>query len=272
MRYGGFQVRTATTVAFAGLVAVLATACTDDGSLLILQAQALEVGCKLPVTLPGSTSMNPPLEHGRLDVALDRDYPYMLYPLVFNSLPKIGDKLDVEPNHVNVVGARVRIEAPPGVFVPWRADCPQEFDHPSLASLDPGTQGTLAVEAMRSCHAGIFRDMFRARLLNSSLSEIIFFRAVVRARGRHGNGEILSAPFEFPIQVCYGCLQTGFSGDFAQFNFPAVPACDKLGSHPYTGNPCNPAQDTGPLLCCAADADVTKLECPARPRLTTPTK
>jgi hypothetical protein len=94
----------------------------------------------------------------------------------------------------------------------------------------------------------------------------------VRARGRHGDSEVLSEPFEFPIQVCYGCLQTGLTGDFAQFNFPQTPSCDLLGDHPYTGNPCGPAQDFGPLLCCALDPKAEALECPARPRVHPTTK
>ena len=90
-----------------------------------------------------------------------------------------------------------------------------------------------------------------------------------RAKGRHGGTDIHSDPFEFPIRVCYGCLQTGFDGQYAAFSFalspPKVIACDNLTENPYKGNVCNPAQDTGPILCCAQDAKGERLVCPAIP-------
>jgi hypothetical protein len=252
----------------AGALALLAGAqCTEaGGGLVIMQDQVPDTDCSIPGEASEVRRAN-----GVLDVALDRAYPYLLYPLVANNLPLVGEKGDVEPNRINVTGARVRIEAPPGVFVPFRADCPQQFDHPSEATLEPGKMSPLFVEAMRSCHAEIFRDMFRTKLLNANVAESIWFRAVVRARGLHGGDETFSGPFEFPIRVCYGCLQTGFQGDFAQFNFPQTPSCDLLGEHPFTGNPCGIAQDFGPVLCCAADAKGEKIECPARPRVRPPT-
>jgi hypothetical protein len=255
--------RSPRSLSYTALLALLATACVDKGgSLVIVQAQVPDETCAI-AGMPTEARR----DHGVLDVGLDRGYPYMLFPLVANALPKVGEKFDIEPNRVNVLGARVRIEPPPGVFVPWRADCPQEFDYPSQATLEPGAMASLIVEALRGCHAEIFKALFQTRILNASLSDQVFFRAVVRARGRHGGDEVLSEPFEFPIRVCYGCLQSGFQGVFAQFNFPATPACDLLGEHPYTGNPCGPAQDFGPLLCCALDPKAERLECPARPRV-----
>jgi len=60
----------------------------------------------------------------------------------------------------------------------------------------------------------------------------------------------------------------------AQFSFPAIPQCSALTVNPYTGNPCNPAQD-GTILCCALGVDAqghaTGVLCPAVPMPAAPT-
>ena len=165
-------------------------------------------------------------------------------------------------------GARVKILPPPGVPVGFSDNCAAEFDSVGNANIPPGEVRAMGVEALRSCHAALIRDLFRAGRLNASIAEKVDFRVVVRIKGRHGGTDILSDPFEFPIRVCFGCLQTGFAGPFSAFNFPQpVPACDKLTSNPYQGNPCpgQIAQDVGPVLCCARNNDPANLQCPGRP-------
>ncbi len=104
--------------------------------------------------------------------------------------------------------------------------------------MGPGDTRAMSIEVLRSCHAALIMDLFKAGRLNHSVAEKIDFRVVVRIKGRHGGTDILSDPFEFPIRVCYGCLQTGFAGPFAAFNFPErVPACDKLDDQPLPGQP-----------------------------------
>lgn len=245
----------------APLLVVSLAGCTENGNgVVIVQAQVPDENCVIPAMRTTVRRAS-----GVLDVALDQNYPYLLYPLVLNRLSPIADPMDVEPNRVNVVGAEIRIEPPPGVSVPWRADCPPAFDHASTVSLDPNTEGSIAVEALRSCHAGLFRELFRSGRLSSSLAEQIQFRVIVRAKARHGSGTILSDPFEFAVRVCYGCLQSGFLGPFSAFNFPEVPACDRLSENPFPGNRCNPGQDA-PILCCAKDPEGKMLECPGTPR------
>ena len=84
-------------------------------------------------------------------------------------------------------------------------------------------------------------------------------------KGRHGGTQILSDPFEFPVRVCSGCLQTGFSGPYSRWDYPAVPPCNALAHNPFTGNLCAPAQDFGPILCCARDEKGEDLQCPGVP-------
>jgi hypothetical protein len=159
------------------------------------------------------------------------------------------------------------------VSVPFADTCPREFDVSAHGTLDPGGEIGIGIEAIRSCHSGLFRQLFRDGRLPATLSEEITFRVVVQVRGRHGSSHILSEPFEFPVRVCYGCLQTGFAGKFADFNFPSNPAqsvatvkCDNLVDNPYRGNTCNPGQDVGPILCCSIDGTAERIECPGTPR------
>ena len=63
------------------------------------------------------------------------------------------------------------------------------------------------------------------------------------------------------MRTCIGCLQTGFK-DVAQYNFPARPTCSSLTTpNVDRGNPCNLAQDYGPMLCCTGGMN----DCSPRP-------
>jgi hypothetical protein len=254
------------------LAALALSACVDYGSALtIVQNQVPTTddpaaGCVIP-SMP-STERN---ALGTYDVALDHSYPYYMYPLIQNGLPTLMGSVD--PNLIQINKWSVTIEAPPTVTVPWSPACPAEFDYPNPLSLHPKEQAAAIVEAMRPCHGDLLRQLMQQGKISSSFSERVIFRLIVRAKGRHGSTEIKSDPFEFPVRVCYGCLQTGYSmAQYADFGFPKVPACNKLvGENPFRGNPCNPAQDRGPLLCCALDPEGKMLECPGVPRGMAPT-
>jgi hypothetical protein len=241
--------------------ALLLPACVDYGSgLTIMQNQVPMISmnsCSVPAARTDNRGVL-----GTLDVALDQDYPYYLYPLITNQMPSLPGS--VPPNRVNITVWNVKIEPPPGVSVPWTDSCPAEFDFPGPLQLDPGGQASALVEAMRPCHSNLVRKLMEQGKLPSSYSEEVIFRLIVRAKGRHGGTEIKSDPFEYPVRTCYGCLQTGFLDPaYAPFNFPKVPPCKNLISNPYLGNPCNLAQDVGPVLCCAKDAQGLQLQCPA---------
>jgi hypothetical protein len=259
---------TTKAIRLAGASAALAlAACVDAGTALtIVQNQTPLVdqatgSCTVPAGRTGDRQIL-----GTFDVALDKSYPYFLFPLVKNSLPPLATS-SIEPNRVDIHSFLITIEPPPTVTVAWTAACPAQFDFPSPIQLYPGDEGSSVVEAIRPCHADLLRRLMQEGKISSSLSERVMFRLNVRAKGRHGGTEILSDRFDYPVHVCYGCLQTGFADPaFADFGFPKVPACTRLVTNPYRGNACNPAQDSGPVLCCALDAEGTQLECPGIPR------
>jgi hypothetical protein len=260
-------VRSTTRGILLGLAGLSLSACVDAGGALTIvqnQVPTLGTGTDLSCTIPSmpSTLRN---QLGTYDVALDKSYPYYVYPLLSNALPALMQA--VEPNRVEINKWSVKIEAPPTITVAWNPACPAEFDFPSPLTLGPGEQAAALVEAMRPCHGDLLRQLLKDGKISPSFSERVIFRLIMRAKGRHGGSEIKSDPFEFPVRVCYGCLQTGYaSPDYADFSFPRVPACNKLVANPFPGNPCNPAQDVGPLLCCALDAEAKQLECPGIPR------
>jgi hypothetical protein len=246
-------------------------ACTDaNESLTIVQAQSPDETCKLSEESTGTARR---LE-GILDLGLDKAYGYALYPLVSNNLAPLSKNGGIEPNRIAINGAEITIVPPAGLNVTWPAGCGPTFDDASSATIMPGERRVISISALRACHAAVIRDLFLKGKLDPSLTERIKFKVVVRAHGRHGGTDITSDPFEFPIRTCYGCLQTGYAGPYAQFSFALSPvkvlACDHMIENPYRGNPCNPAQDIGPILCCAEDATGEKLTCPGVPRGTAP--
>ena len=169
---------------------------------------------------------------------------------------------------VTVGSFHVTLEGPPGIRPSWPVTCPPEFDYPSVSTrLAEGEGAAFFLNAIRPCHTTAITKMFKIGSLPASLDERLLMKATVLARGRRAGVDVVSEPFEFPIRVCYGCLQTGYNdAEFAQFNFPRIPLCRRLAGNPYLGNPCNPAQDFGPILCCALDDQARDIECPGRPR------
>ncbi len=246
-------------------LAMAGTACIDSNeSLVIVQNQipvASESGCLVSAAKSAEYR-----DHGVLDVALDKGYPYYLFPLLHNRLP-MGSVMGggtVDPNEVVISGYQIKIDPPPNIAVEWNPACPPRFDYPVTAIVPAGGMVSNIVKAIRECHYELLKQLFVDRKIDAK--EDAIFRVTVKARGRHGGSDILSEPFTYPIHVCYGCMQQGYKGEFAAFDFPAIPACSMLTNNPFTGNPCNVAQDGIPVLCCARDAQGTQIECPGRPR------
>jgi hypothetical protein len=246
--------------------ALLLAGCVDAATgLTIVQNQIPTISDTGGCTIPASrTELRRGM--GTFDVGLDQGYPYYMFPLVSNQLHSIAPT-SIEPNRVDINSFQVKIEVPPTIAVDWTAACPAQFDYPSPIQLGPTEEASAVVEAFRPCHSDLLRKLMQQGKISANLSEHVVFRLNVRAKGRHGSTEILSDEFQFPVRVCYGCLQTGFQDPaYVDFDFPKVPPCNRLHANPYRGNVCNPAQDIGPVLCCARDAEGTQLECPGVPR------
>jgi hypothetical protein len=112
------------------------------------------------------------------------------------------------------------------------------------------------------CQAAVIHDLFVAGTLPPDLGQLVMFTIEMRVVGILPSGsEIDSDKFRFSVRTCIGCLQTGFQ-DVAQYNFPARPTCSSLTTPNLDkGNPCNVAQDYGPLLCCTGSSN--EIVCPA---------
>jgi hypothetical protein len=252
--------RTATALPLARAAAGLALAlggaaagCAEPaGALLIVQNQkaTLAMGgavCEVPV------ETGDPRLAGRFDVALDRFYPYFVYPLVANRLASVKTLGGVERNTATLRAVRVAIRAPSGVDPGWVAGCPGSFDSPASAALDPGASRSLVVEGLRACHAERLHALIEAGAIPGDGTQRVFFTLELQAVADRSGSELLSPSFPFDVEVCAGCLQP---------NFPVTPTCSAAPKpNPYQGNPCNIAQDTGPVLCC--DDEMGHLVCPA---------
>jgi hypothetical protein len=243
----------------------------DATPLQILQAQSPDETCRLSEESSGIARRL----QGILDLGLDRAYEYRLYPLIANRVwetaPDAGANApDPGSLAITVTEAAFEVQPPPGLGISWPPECPPVFVEPLTMTLPPGRQAVTSLTAIRTCHAAVLRDLFRTGKLDRSLTTRISVRVVLRVRGQLGGAAIESAAFEFPIRICDGCLQTGFAGPYAEFSRaldpPKTPACDHLVENPYRGNPCNPAQDIGPILCCTTTVQGTeKLLCPGVP-------
>ena len=268
-------------VAFAiplGVFLSLAACVIDDGptGLLIQQDQLLDTSTGSTVcTVPGTATATRRRD-GVLDVAvLDMAHTsYLLYPLVENLMGSLTGVVGSaspgpveEMNNITLKSLHVKLDAAAsaGTSVAWASGCSGEFDVPlGTYLLAPGaTIGEIA-EIIRPCNAASLTQY----LQNQNLAEVTV-NATVRAKGRLGSEDIESPPFGFRLTVCSGCLQTGYSDPTAaQFNFPHIPKCSDLTTNPYTGDPCNPAQDHT-ILCCATGVDAqgqaTGIQCPAVP-------
>ena len=108
-------------------------------------------------------------------------------------------KATIEPNRVQVTGARVKIVPPPGVTVPFRRRLrgrvrpPQPVDRSA-----PGSQRAVRVEAVRACHAALFQDLFKPGRLNPAVGESVYFRVIVRVKGHHGGTRDPLRPVRVP--------------------------------------------------------------------------
>lgn len=240
--------------------------CADRGSPLIIDQLQAPVssadGC-------GSSDKGGRLTEGVYDVGVEAVRNFVIFPLLLNSLrPLRGGALDPEQNRIVVTGARVQIEGPPGLSIPWTEACPPQFEFPSNALLAPADQKAIKVEGLRSCHGKVLRQMFEKGQLNPSVAETIRFRLLIRGKGKHGSTGIETDVFEFPFRVCLGCLQTSFPDpSYAGFSYASPPDCSRLSENRFKGNACYPAQGPELILCCAVGGDPTNIECPAVPRL-----
>ena len=240
---------------------------SNSGLLVILQNNQPVQDTTTLLCSAGSTPSTTAIGTGILDLETSSPpsaYPaYIAYPLVQSTLPiQAATPGAIEPNTVYIEGVRGTLIPPPGVTISWPAGCPADFYWPTTGALLPGTMVGLTAQVISPCQATVIHDMFVAGTLPPDLGQLVMFTIEMRVVGQLNSGsEIDSDKFRFSVRTCIGCLQTGFK-DAAQYNFPARPTCSALTTPNLDkGNPCNVAQDYGPLLCCTGGAN--DIVCPA---------
>jgi hypothetical protein len=216
-------------------------------ALEIKQVQILSGG---DCTVPGEpTSAYRP--KGTLDLDLpDHAFPPYVLPLsVANNLDSQGESPAEEMNNITLTHFTVQLSAD---NVVWNESCPATFDTEDFTyTIAPAGMTGAAIDVITSSHSQCLYPYIPAEHLRVT--------AKVWAKGRHGGTSIESAPFVFPIEVCKGCLQQGYTDPLlVTYNYPAdYPLCASLtGSNPYPGAPCMPPGQDAIILCCAVTATV----------------
>jgi hypothetical protein len=247
----------------AGVVAGAGGCVTDSGLVVILQNQTPAIDDTTHTCSAGTLPSAVAVGAGVLDLEVGSAPGYIAYPLVQSRLPtRATIPGGVDANTVYLDGVRGTLFPPPGLTVDWPADCPGTFFSPAALALIPGANQGMSAQVIRPCQAQAIHDLFASGALPPDLTQQVLFTVEMRAVGRLASGdEVLSDTFRFSVRMCIGCLQTAFS-DVAPLDWPARPSCGAAPKpNPYHGNPCNFAQDWGPLLCCTGDKN--QAVCPA---------
>ena len=211
-------------------------------ALQIVQVQVLSGGhCAVP-SVPTSKHQS----SGTLDLALPDSSapPYYLPVVVANNLDSTSSAPATEMNSLTFTHFTVELSAP---NVDWTSACPATFDTPAVTDLlGPRTTAGVSLSVITPAHAQC--------LLPYVAGTPLLVTATIWAKGRHGGTTIVSLPLVYPIEVCAGCLQQGYSDPTLRpYQYPAVPPlCSALtGDNPYTGDPCLPPGQDAQILCCA---------------------
>ena len=256
------------------------TACkVEDGptGLLIVQNQYLAPGGSENCTISATTTAKQRTE-GTLDVTVPSvsQNGYLFYPVVQNQLgPFTGvaggtSSPAEEKNNIILKAFHVSLSVEDNDSFVWPDDCSGDFDFPVVTQLiPPGGSASAFVKLIRPCNALALFGSLDAQFQAGAAASRLVVKARVRAKGHLGSGTIESPPFDFRVNVCYGCLQTGYTQAGAvPFEFPNIAKCSDLASNPYVGEPCNSAQDQM-ILCCAdsfdAQGQATNIRCPGTP-------
>lgn len=218
---------------FAGL------SCADNNSSLLIK------GVLAPPTVQGTStctysSDQPLLSSGVLDVALASDYRVSLS--LGNQLiaTQSGERGKVETSRINVQGITVRVTNNRGVEVvsPFTR-LGSTFVDPSKQT-DPAGAVLVGMEVIDSRIVG--RERARLATLPRG-SEIPRYVVYIRAFGQTAGGtRVESGEFQFPIDICYGCL-VNFPREAIDPAQPA-PNCGKATSDSSGGG----AQITSPCV------------------------
>jgi hypothetical protein len=213
-------------------------------ALEIQQVQVLEpakesLSCPVPAE---ATELH--RTEGVFDVALPDGlgWPYVLPVVVANNLDPAASTAADEMNNITLTHFSVELTGPSGL---WSDVCPGTFDTLEFSyRLAPGATTGAVLDALTGAHALCLRSVVGAGP--------VVVTAHVRAKGRHGGNSVASAPLVYPITVCAGCMQQGYSEPgLVGYAYPSFPPCAALSTaNTYRGDAClSPGQDAM-ILCC----------------------
>jgi hypothetical protein len=209
--------------------------CKHDDSTLFVQdvlaAQPVTQGQQCTFT---SDPTQPFISQGVLDVALTSVYA-PTYLIGNQSVPEVNSQqLQTETNIITVQGAVVRITDASGVQL-------KTFTVPATATVYPSS-GSVPGYAPISVTV---IDSATSSALGVAAGDIVPVLTFVTFFGKTtGGNSIESGEFEFPVNVCYGCL-IAFSAADDNPNSPFQPNCSNgIASGASTAPaPCVPGQD-----------------------------
>jgi hypothetical protein len=228
--------------AIAIIAALVGCADNGDEALLILQNQFPQEECIISGDEDSVVQ-----DDGTLDVVGGSGY--LFTPLVKNTA--VGATGTEAQRRLFIKSARVDISfADVSLFSDAELQQYEDagltrFEVPLAGSVSPDG-GTLALSF----------DIIQAALTRVLSDKIagdaeLLVLADIRVRGTLGGSTIESQKFRFAVRVCANCLVT------------VLGTCELVqesGITPFTGNPCNPFQDS-PVDCCT---EGTQTFCPAR--------
>jgi hypothetical protein len=225
-------------------VIALGAACATD-AFTALQIKQVQVLGATDCSVPG-TPTELFRDHGVLDLALPDGSapPYRLPVLVANNLATSGGSAAEEMNNITLRHFDVELSAP---GITWNALCPAAFSTQEVTD-------TIAPSGAVGTSMYIIMPEHSQCLQSQIPPQGLAVTAKITAKGRHGGTPIESAPFVFTVDVCAGCLQTGYKNSaLAPYQYPAdVPMCSSFtgSSNPYPGDPCFPPGQDATIFCC----------------------
>lgn len=220
---------------------------TNTASILIIQNQVPGESCVVD-----SSESSQYRTQGTLDVAWIEDYNgdpvgYILFPLVKNNLLPTEDPENgvVEENCVTLDHVKVDLNL---------GTLGDNFES-GYTQYEAGTSGTLCPGEFRAISVVVIPPQVVAALGPLvGQQQVIYAEASVRVVAKRGSQKIESAPMNYPIFICRGCLIF----NYGPCDSPNVP------QSPEPGNPCNLAQDDrvdccqeGNLFICPAESQTT---------------
>ncbi len=191
-------------------------------------------GCTVPVNATLYQGV------GRLDLAIvrgDADSAYLFFPLIENNLPSANNGAQ-DPNQIQLSGFNVDITplsgTTPATDSVLAGNASAHFKTVWSGGVQSGGGQINAI--VNAFPVALAERLFNEGGVSNDPSAILNLR--VQALGTTTLGsEIQSDPFNFPLEVCVGCLVAN------------VRACPFASAPTNPGNACNPAQDA-PVDCC----------------------